>query len=95
MIIKLEHFLKNEGFYYIPSEQFDEVYSGKELIEHEGWNISLDIPNGGILAVGIQHIKSSACWEKSTYREYGYLDSDGIMAYAKAVITSCKIILKS
>jgi hypothetical protein len=51
---------------------------------YRDWGIALAIPNGGIIALDI--FKGDRSWGKPTENEFDYLDQDGIISHAKAVI---------
>lgn len=58
----IESFLKTKGFSQSNDlEHFDEKYE-----TYRGWDIYLDIPNGGILAIGLYNLEYNQSWDAIT-----------------------------
>ena len=75
--------LADLGFIPWPVEEGERL---ETTAVYRGWAISLEIPNGGIIAVDILHLESGERYTRCTEEEYDYFDDEGIVAMAREAI---------
>jgi hypothetical protein len=61
-------------------------YADEDLESYKDWEIYLDIPNGGMLAVDLIHRPTSGWWGFPTEGKFSYYECDEAIAWAKQVI---------
>lgn len=81
----LKPLLEKHNFTWL-GDAIEAHYQAEDLTHYRGWEIALDIPNGGILAVDIIHCDTQGWWGSPTEEQFGYYDGDAIIAFAKSVI---------
>lgn len=82
---KLLNLLEKRGFDWCG--RADECpFLEEDLESYKDFEISLDIPNGGIIAIDLIHRESQEWFSFSTTGKLDYSDEESIIAFAKKII---------
>lgn len=90
---KFFNLLEQRGFDWCGSA--DECpFLEEDLESYKDFEISLDIPNGGIIAIDLIHRESQEWFSFSTTEKFGHNDEEGVTAFAKKVIDEVEAEMK-
>ena len=94
IVNNINNLLMQKGFIWVDYSQNIDYYLDEDLESYKDWEIYLDIPNGGVLAVDIIHRDSGGTWSYSTYPQFDYLDADKIIDFVRSTIDEIENKLK-
>jgi transcription antitermination factor NusG len=82
---RLKELLEGDGFVWMGSSTTS-GYGAEEMEAYKDWDIYLDIPNGGMLAVDLIHRPTRGWWGIPTEGRFDYHECDEAIAWAKTII---------